>query len=166
MKLKPHEIPMFTGSARTYPGFRKFWRENVETAHSETSQYLYLIDALSEEVKKRISRVAKDTQQIWNQLDELYCKEELLGKIVMQDINDLKTRGEDFMMRFSILLDETEVLLHDHNQMDWLQSKPSIKQLENKLPQKEKEELAIQVETFVGIRYEGFQQFLYSRRMI
>ena len=137
LKLKSQEIPKFIDSARTYPGFRKFWRENVETAHTESSQYLYLVAALSEDGKKRINTVAKNYKQIWNQLNELYGKEELLGEMVMQDIWELKTGGEDFMMRFSVLLDETEVLLREHNQMDWLQSKPSIKQLEDKLSQKE-----------------------------
>ena len=48
----------------------------METARTESSQYLYLIDALSEDVKKRITTVAKDTRQIWKQLDELYGREE------------------------------------------------------------------------------------------
>ena len=40
------------------------------------------------------------------------------------------------------------------------------KQLEDKLPQKEKEELAAKMETFQGSKFKRFQQFLYSRRMI
>ena len=107
---------------------------------------------VSDDVKKKISTVAKNPQQIWNQLNELNGKEELLGEMVMQDIWDLKTRGEDFMMRFSVLLDEIKVLLREHNQMDLLQSKPSIKQLEDKLPQKEKEEWAAKMETYEGTR--------------
>ena len=86
--------------------------------------------------------------------------------MVIQDIYDLKTGGEDFMMRFSFLLDETEVLLREHNQMDWLQSELSVKQLDDKLLQKEKEEWIIQMETFKRSKYKRFQQFLYSRRMI
>ena len=166
LKHNPQEISRFTGSARTYPGFRKFWRENVETAHTECSQYLYLVAALSKEVKKRISRVAKNPRQIWEQLDVLYGKPLMLGEMVMQDNYDHKSGGKDFMMRFSVLLDETKVLLREHNQIDWLTSKPFIKQLEDKLPQKEKEEWAIQMETFEGSRYERLQQFLYSQRMI
>ena len=96
----------------------------------------------------------------------MYGREEFLGEMVMRDIYDLKTGGDNFMMSFSVLLDDTEMLLRDHNQMDWLQSKPSIMQLEDKLPQKEKEEWAIQMETFEGSKYKRFQQFLYSRRMI
>ena len=91
MKLKAQDIARFTGSARTYPGLRKFWRENMETAHTESSQYLYLVDALSEDVNKKISMVAKNTQQIWNKLDELNGREELLGEMVMRDIYDLNT---------------------------------------------------------------------------
>ena len=63
----------------------------METEHTESSQYLYLVDALLEDVKKKISMVAKKTQQIWNQLDELYGREELLGEMVMRNIYDLKT---------------------------------------------------------------------------
>ena len=134
----------------------------METAHTESSQYLYLVAMLSEDVKKRISTDVKNPQQILDQLNELYGKPEMLGKMVMQDNYDLKTGGKDLMMRLSVLLDETEVLLREHNQMDWIQSKPSIKQLEDKLPQKEKEEWAVQMKTFEGSRYERFQQFLYS----
>ena len=96
------------------------------------------------------------------QLYELYGKPDMLCEMVMHDIYDLKSGGEDFMVRLSVLLDDTEVLLCDHNQMDWLTSKPSIKQLENK----EKEEWATQMETFKGSRYERLKQFLYPRRRI
>ena len=58
----------------------------MEPAHTESSQYIYLVAALSDNVKKRISRVAKNPQQIWNQLNKLYGKEEFLGEMVMQDI--------------------------------------------------------------------------------
>ena len=111
LKLKPQEIPRFNGSARTYPGFRKLWRENVESAHTESSQYLYLVSVLSDDVKKRISMVAKDTIQIWEQLDQLYGKPEMLGEMVMQDVCNLKSDSDDFVVKFSILLDETKVLL-------------------------------------------------------
>ena len=84
----------------------------------------------------------------------------------MQDIYELKTGGENFIMRFSVLLDKTEVLLREHNQMVWLQGKPFINQPVDKLPQKEKEELAVKMETYEGTRYEWFQQFLYIQRMI
>ena len=86
--------------------------------------------------------------------------------MVMRDIYDLKTGGDNFMMSFSVLLDDTKMLLRDHNQIDWLQSKPSIMQLEDKLPQKEKEEWATKMDTFEGSRFKRFQKFLYSRRMI
>ena len=54
------------------------------------------------------------------------------------------------------------MLLREHNQMDWLQSKPSIKQLEDKLPQKQKEEWAAKMDTFEGSRFKRFQKFLSS----
>ena len=86
--------------------------------------------------------------------------------MVMRDIFDLETEGYDFMTRFSVLLDKTEVLLREHNQRDWLQSKPSIKKLEDKLPQKEKKEWSAKMDTFEGSRFKRFQKFLNSCRKI
>ena len=46
----------------------------------------------------------------------------------------------DYIIKLSSVLEETEVLLTQHNQMEWLTSKPGNKLLEVKLSPKEKEE--------------------------
>ena len=115
--MGPQSIPKFHGSARTYPAFKLFWTQNVENDYAESAQYVYLLDALSPEVKNRISTITRNCREIWDQLDNIYGKDDMLGEMVAREIFAIKDCGGNYIIKLSTVLKETEVLLMQHNQM-------------------------------------------------
>ena len=168
LKLGTQSVPKFDGSARNYATFRKFWRENVENSYTESAQYAYLLEALPDKVKKQISSVARDPREVWEQLESIYGRPDVVGQLVSQELFDLnpKDYGDEYMIKLSTMLEETEVLLTEHDQMEWLTSSPAIRQLEEKLLPREKEEWASKMDSFDGSKYEKLKKFLRSRRTV
>ena len=140
----------------------------MENDFTESAKYFYLLDTLAPKVKDRIGTVTRDCREIWDQLDNIYGKEDTLEEMVASELFNIKASdcGEDYIIKLSTGLEETEVLLSQHDQMEWLTSKPVVKLLKDKLSPKEKEERAIQMDTFVGTKYERLKQFLHARRMV
>ena len=84
--------------------------------------------------------------------------------MVARKLFDIKVSNcnGDYIIKLSNILVETEVLLTQHNQMEWLTSKPAVKLMEDK----EKEEWAVQMDSYEGTKYERLKQFLHARRMV
>ena len=148
--------------------FRKFWKENVEKSYTDSAQYAYLLEALPEKVKSRLSSVTRDSREVWDQLESLYGRPEIIGQQVSQELFDLspKEHGEEYLIKLSTMLEETEVLVTEHDQMEWLTSCMAIRQLEDKLPIKEKIEWAEKMDTYEGSKYEKLKKFLRVKREI
>ena len=53
----------------------------------------------------------------------------------------------DYMIKLLTALDEIEMLLNKPEQLEWLTSKPAIKQLDDKLPAKDKETWATKMDS-------------------
>ena len=101
-------IPKFHGSARSYPAFKLFWDQIVGRDCAESTQNVYLLDVMSPEVKNRISTVMRDCREIWDQLDNIYGKEDTLGEMVARELFDIKVSncGGDYIIKLSTILEE------------------------------------------------------------
>ena len=169
LKLGSQQIPQFDGSARNYGVFKKFWQENVEKEYTESAKYTYLMNALPETVKRHLTSVANDAGELWEQLDVQYGTPEVVGRQVTQELFELDPRkhpGGEYIIKLSNMLEETEVLLLQHNQLEWLTSPNAISQLEEKLPYEAKKDWAEKMDTYVGTKYEKLKAFLKQKRLV
>jgi hypothetical protein len=169
LKLGAQQTPPFDGSERNYTMFRRFWIENVEKQYTESAQYAYLMEALPSSVKKNLTSVAKDVRELWEQLEVQYGTPEVMGRQVSQELFELDPRnyaGGEYIIELTTMLEETEVLLLQHHQLDWLTSPNAISQLEEKLPYEAKKEWTERMNTFPGTKYERLKAFLNQRRLV
>ena len=99
-------------------------------------------------------------------IDSIFDKDNTLGEMVIRKLSEMKVfdYGEDYVIKLSTILEKTEVLLTQHNQMEWLTSKPAVKLLEDKELPNEKKELALQMDSYVGTKYERLKKFLHIQR--
>lgn len=165
-KLKPVSCPKFSGKAQDYSSFRLKFDEMITPFYDPSSQLEYLESALPQAVKDKMSLVRKTPLQIFEQLEQWYNDPKLVLKESVSELynlSKLKLKPEDLMVRFHNTLLDTETLLDEVGQGDYLRHPREVSALEDLLPTEEAKEFIRRDSRLTGNEYEKLRQFLIER---
>ena len=94
VKLKPVELPRFTGSIRDYPRFRKDFESQILPHASPESAAFTLRQCLGKEVQEKVSLVEDDVDKMLQKLDEEYGDPSILTDLVVNEIKSYAVNGK------------------------------------------------------------------------
>ena len=94
IKLKPVELPKFTGNMRDYPRFKKDFESQVFPHTSPESAAFTLRQCLSKEVQEKVSLVDDDVSKMLKKLDEEYGDPSLMTDLIVSEIKGYDVHGK------------------------------------------------------------------------
>ena len=166
-KLAAISAPKFSGKAQDYSEFKSKFKSMVEGHYDAATQLVYLQDGLPDKVKEEMNLRRKNIDQIWESLDDWYGDPEVQLKECMADLyelQDVKLPAQKLMRKLCDTLINTEVVMDNLGQGEYLRHPREIAALEDLLPHGEKVELAKRRGRLPGNRYEKFRGFLLERK--
>ena len=166
IRLKDVDPPMFSGKAKDYARFKERFEEMVVSSFDEMGQLEFLEKALSKPVKDRLSMLSKTCDQIWDQLDILYNDPKIIVHEAVKELHSLdhKVLGKAFMIKFSNMLEDTEVLLDLKGHGDYLRHPLEVNVLQGMLPEKEQLEYVKREKDYGGTDFNKIKTYLADRK--
>ena len=99
IKLKPVELPKFSGRVRDYPRFKADFMKYVLPHIDEEAAAFTLRMCLSEDVQDKVS-LLDDVKDMMNRLDEEYGDPSALTDLVVNDIRKFDVKGDRKLIEF------------------------------------------------------------------
>ena len=122
IKLKPLDASVFDGKAKNYARFKQRFEEMITANFDSMGQLEFLEKGLPMKVKDQMLMVQKMPTQIWSQLEEMFADPKVMIREAVEELHSLDSKqlGDNFVSRLATTLVDTETLLDNNGNGDYL----------------------------------------------